>query len=79
MNPTFLEYLGERPVRRHTLYSMDDESRRGFFYLVGGNKKKNIYLLAYVGGDKNKKIKIDKIIHNFLWKISFLRKHVPSD
>ena len=34
-------------------------------YCVGGNKNKNkIYLLAYVGGEKKIKIKIDKIIHN---------------
>ena len=43
---------------------MDDESRQGFFCLVGGNKNKNkICLPADFGGEKNKKIRIDRIIH----------------
>ena len=39
---------------------MDDKSRQGFFCLVRGNKNK-IHLLAYAGGEKNRKIRIDKI------------------
>ncbi len=45
-------------IRRDAIYSMDDESRQGFFCLVGGNKNKNeICLPADVGGHKNKKNK----------------------
>ncbi len=45
-------------IRRHSIYSMDDESRQGFFCLVGGNKNKNkICLPADVEGETNKKNK----------------------
>ena len=51
------------------LYSTDDGSRQGFFFLVGGKKNKNkISWPAVVGGKKNKKGKIDRFsvkIKNF--------------
>ncbi len=67
-------YFFSKPTRI-IIYSVDDKSRRELFCLVGGNTNKNkIYLLAYVGGEKNMKIKADKITQEFQLKWSFLRK-----